>query len=284
MKNILVLTDFSIQANHALSYAYQIASKSKSSLLLLHIAEPETNLAFDQKGEHIPGEDPSQMKQIKKEAQVKMEKIIAEPPYSTLSVSYLVCSGYSNELTLLMENEFDLIVMGQRHGITLGTRGASGERELHLSAFLEKIINSCSCPLLMVKDKPENFKLDSLVLVHSFNGLDSSVIANSVKQLQGLFHSSLHLLSINTPFNREAPEKVKENMKHLADRYRLENYSTTILEAESLERGILDFNQMIQADMFVVSLPTQTGMPSLLSGSLAEEILHLTGIPVLTHF
>ena len=75
MKRILVPTDFSPQSEHALDLAYELAKRTDSEILLVHIVEQPTTSVFASAGEVVAEPDTSvQMEEIVKIAKKEIER------------------------------------------------------------------------------------------------------------------------------------------------------------------------------------------------------------------
>ncbi|MEL7006960.1 MAG: universal stress protein, partial [Bacteroidota bacterium] len=82
--------------------------------------------------------------------------------------------------------------------IIMGTKGASGLKEMFVGSLAQKIVRLSHCPVLAVEQAPADFDLDHVVLASdmSFEGLNGFTKAiNLMRQLD----TKVHLVFINTP-------------------------------------------------------------------------------------
>ncbi len=90
MKRILVPTDFSKNAEHALKVAAQIAKKNNSEILLVHMLElPQQNSDAVSQGREIP-----EVMFFKNAVLQKLEDLMAQDYLSEIAVSELFSSNW----------------------------------------------------------------------------------------------------------------------------------------------------------------------------------------------
>src|SRR5690606_31964830 len=119
MHTILVPYDFSEEAEYALDFAKQIASKAKSKLKLVHIVEVPTTQSFSTMGEvNLDGTHINQIYMIelveKRKKQLKeLEEKHQDQPYQFKSrISF--GNPYAGISTEISEIKADLVVMGSK--------------------------------------------------------------------------------------------------------------------------------------------------------------------------
>lgn len=141
IRRIVVATDFSPPANHALEYACALAEKFAAELHVLHVVvEPLPLPAPD--GAWIRPENvvPGLVEEARRDLARHTDGI-------NLQAGSLVCSvevGFPIEqiLKYVADHQGDLIV--------LGTQGHRGLSRLLLGSVAEKIVRLATCPVLTV--------------------------------------------------------------------------------------------------------------------------------------
>lgn len=149
LRRILVPTDFSTYAQHALVYAAAFAEKFGAELYLLHVFQ---DLAVYQPDEVTVGPPvvPS-VEQLTASARSALEQIVVEKQLQRFNIRTEVREGTAVDeiVDFAEENTIDLIVMG-RHG-----RGWLAH--VLLGSVAEKVVRKAPCPVLMVRLKEHEF-------------------------------------------------------------------------------------------------------------------------------
>lgn len=280
MKKILVPTDFSEQADNALQIAAAIAAKNGAEIHLLHVLDVSLGGGF---GFNTMGEptSTSMMDQVyivqligitkKRLEDVAQNLKVA----SNVNVSAVVQTGhiYGSISVYAEEEKFDLIVMG--------TKGASGLKELLVGSNTERVVRNATCPVLSVKNIRPDFTVNKIVFASNFES-DQLTAVGQLKTMQELFNAHVHLVYINVPNNFVGTRVMRAKANEFVQRYQLSKYDFTVYDDNSEEEGIIHFAEEVGADIIAVATHGRTGLGHLLSGSIAEDIVNHANRPVLT--
>ncbi|MCC9168399.1 universal stress protein [Pontibacter harenae] len=279
MKRILVPTDFSEQAQYALEVAVNIARKTGATIKLLHVVEIPYGTNFSATGDitttapntmdhvftlKLIERTKAQMQELKNSAYLDGINVVEEVDVATLT---------SKVKLTIEEDAVDLVVMG--------SKGASGLSEFLVGSNTEKVVRTASCPVLTVKEKPGAFEVKDIVLASDFKR-EISQATEKFKAFQELFNAKLHLVYINTPGAFESTGNVKKKLESFASNAGFQNYTSNVYNDVVEEDGILHFAHDINADLIMMATHGRTGLAHLLSGSIAEDLVNHTSIPVLT--
>src|SRR5476651_823662 len=149
MKNILVLTDFSIRAGYAAEFAMHLAIKNKARLLLCHALEPfstnndaEANwvVADDQVAEKDEA-----MMDLKETGRSMLKSVVADESWRP-NIQYIVNYGNVCDVAkkVISDNNVDIVVIGSHPSNAL-TRILSGS---HVYSLIDKL----GCPVLLIPE------------------------------------------------------------------------------------------------------------------------------------
>jgi universal stress protein A len=145
MDTILVPTDFSTDAKHAMETAAEMALAFDARIVLLHAFSPDLSLAGGAGGVIMPG---GFYVEYRDRAALEVERLAKEA--STLHG--LEVEGVAIHqvpwLAILEQSEAlpaDLIVMG--------TRGLTGIKHVTFGSTAERVVRKAKCPVLAVKAK-----------------------------------------------------------------------------------------------------------------------------------
>ena len=278
MKTILVPTDFSDQANNALRFAAEIARKSgETEILVLHILEGLGEHSFNTTGEVNAGRDENAiiLSQLMKKAHEEISDLISAEAYQGLNIkgSVEVGNPYKGISREIARCGAELVVMG--------TKGASGLEEVLIGSNTEKVVRYSKCPVITIKDE---VGLDSLKNIVFATNLveEQDHLVEELKKIQALTGATLHLVKVNTPNHFFTNRQVEEEFRKFIDKYGFTDYTTNIYNDATEEDGILYFAEDTHACLIAIGTHGRTGLLHLLSGSIAEDLVNHSTIPVWT--
>lgn len=274
MKKIIVPIDFSKHSENALKTAALLAKKSNATLIVLHMLNlQEISLS----------ESPSYQQEKSvfylKLAEQKIEKFLDKPYLENIKVTPLI-KHYKvfNEInTIATEIKADLIVMG--------SHGATGLKEFFIGSNTEKVIRSSEIPILVIKNQLVDVNFKNIVFATDFS--EKSIPA--FKQLLALltfFNAKKHLLYVNLPNERF---KTTAEMDALAHNFltKAEGNTDRLINvnfvcARSIESGILDFSNVVGADLIITTTHGRKGLSHIFSGSISEDLSNHSSLPFMT--
>ncbi|MFN6947057.1 MAG: universal stress protein [Cytophagaceae bacterium] len=278
MKTILVPTDFSKEAENALEIAHEISRQTGAKIELLHIVEAPYDGDFVTTGTYLGDNGMNKVYMLKliEKSQKDLRKLVSEKGLKDVEINYAVKVGnvFTHVSEIITEKNIDLIVMG--------TKGVGGVKGLLVGSNTEKVVRLAKCLVLAVKDKTEKFELHNLVLATALDNYSSELIVR-VRDLQKVLGYKIHLLYVNTPSHFHSTEEAMVSLKEIARLYRLENYTTNIINDYTVENGIMEFAYQIKADLVAMSTHGRSGIAHLLQGSISEDMVKYSGKPILTH-
>ena len=276
MKKILVPTDFSEQATNAFEVAVAIARKTGAAIKLLHLVEVPHSFNFSATGDVLQS-DTTQVytMQLLQQTKIQLHQLLETIDHEGVEVvqEVEVDSIIGNIKRTVKEDKIDLLVMG--------SKGASGMEEFLIGSNTEKVVRAADCPVLTIKQRIPDFKVHEVVLASDFKRELGPVMAK-FKHFQALFGARLHLVYVNTPGAFGSSNDLRHKLQEAADNYGFQNYTINVYNDVVEEDGILHFAQDIQADLIMMATHGRTGLAHLLSGSVAEDLVNHTNIPVLT--
>ena len=90
-----------------------------------------------------------------------------------------------------------------------------------------------------------------------------------------------HYLYVMTPSNSRVPEGIRSWVQGFATDRGIEHYELAIREAGSVPEGIAQYAEETDADLVVLFTHGHKGLRRLFSGSVAEDVLNHSKVPVL---
>ncbi|MGW8121324.1 universal stress protein [Roseivirga echinicomitans] len=277
MKTILVPIDFSEQSKFALNFAAQLARKGKLKIQAINIIEGPQYRAFNTMGDGITNytKDEFFLKQLFDKTKENLEALVKSDAYAGIDISAMVVVGnpYQSISKAVADHKADLVVMG--------SKGVSGIDEVLIGSNTEKVVRFAKCPVITIKSEVSLAGIKNIVLATNLEE-DQSKLMEELKEMQELTGAKLHLVKINTPNNFRTQRQMEEEFKDYIKEHRLQNTETAIYNESSEEDGILFYAEDVEADLIAIGTHGRTGLLHLLSGSIAEDVVNHSQIPVWT--
>ena len=279
MRTILIPTNFSNVANYATDVAISMAQKNNTHIQLLHIIPWKTNFSLELKiNTQLPHEIEPELEQFVKKAYKNFLKIHeAKNKNNLINMSlYLKSITNSNKLIEgIITHEADLIVMG--------TQEISGyEDEMLIGENTRMLTKESKVPVLCVRNKIKDFEPQKIVFATHFKPSHIDVLVQLKKKFFDAYNAHIYFVYINTPENFSTTRKLTKIFQSVKKNYKLDNISLHIYNDISRGGGIVNFSEDIDADLIIMPTHGRKGLGYFFSGSIAEQVLDESKIPVLT--
>lgn len=277
MKKMLVPTDFSKNAKHALRVAAVIAAKCKAQLGLFHT---NTALAY---APVLPEYEFMGMYNMTEyynaaadEFRALKKELTAEPAFANLNIDTRIEEGFLHTAIrrAAEEDGADLIVMG--------TKGATGAAEFFLGSNTEKVIRTAPCPVLAVPANSENFDLKTVVIASTLEK-EQMPVFRQVADWQQFWPFKVEILYLNNPQLFGSKKEIDAAAASFGEKAGLKKVSAHInINTLDEEGSILEFAYQEKADLIVMGTHQRRGLSHLLFGSFTEDTTNHSKIPVLS--
>jgi nucleotide-binding universal stress UspA family protein len=242
MKRILIATDFSEFADYALRSAASIAKQTKAQLILLHVVNRPLNSEDDsyENYHNSPGG-----KTVICNIQDKLDALVKEHKLEGAKVIYeLRYDVFRTIIKYADLHQVDMIVMG--------AYGGNASRELFVGSNTVRVILHAEMPVLIVKEKFEEFSIKNMVFASEFYG-DVYKVFPRLKKIIDLFSANIHLLKVNTPSQFQRTHDSIRLMTEFCNKFNMENCTKNIYNDLSIEDGIINFTKLINADLIAIT-------------------------------
>ncbi|HEX8919853.1 MAG TPA: universal stress protein [Pyrinomonadaceae bacterium] len=148
LRSILLPTDFSECASHALSYATSLARDANAFIICVHVVEPVMpTVGYTGITEPLPVADISE--QLEDSATRELPKIADFEECAGLEIEEVIVHGdaASEIVRVAKERNVDLIV--------ISSHGRTGWGRILFGSTAESVVRHAPCPVLVVKPPPE---------------------------------------------------------------------------------------------------------------------------------
>lgn len=275
MKTILVPTDFSSCADSALSYAANLAQELNYEVILLH--------AY-----HVPvinPDIPSYMFQneaiiVESNAREKLKKEVEKLSlsYPKVFFSFHNIMGFAEDeiLDFAEENRIDLIVMG--------TKGASGLREMLIGSITGSIVSKAKCPVLAIPQSKKYKKPSKIVYASELENAEIPVI-EKVSRFAELFNADLEIVHVNSGLTSDSPSKLQpyEVAEMIKKSVPYKKIYFSILPGELVQETLLEFLKKEKTDMLAIATHHRSLLEKIFTVSLAKQISYHSPVPLLVY-
>jgi len=263
MKKILVPTDFSPTAKNALTYAAHLGKALDMKIHLLHSYElmRKTGMILSIE-RHIVGE---------------AQKDIAEESARAIALSGIntttnLRKGYNDEVIASEAKKMasDLIIMG--------TKGASGMKEVFLGSNTVRAIKYTEAPIMVVPDEAEYQPIKKILLA-----ADSDFFSNTeaIKPLNFLLEQTgAQLIVLHVEGGEKKPSSTPFGLL-LTEHFGEGNYEFYEIHKSDIGRAIMDFSYKINADVLCMIHHYRNFLDRIFHTSTTFKTAFHTDIPLL---
>jgi len=298
LDNILLPTDFSACADHALTHAVEAADRFGARLHLLHVVnelDPDWYGITDAQDRAVKLRE-----QIQAEAEERLQKLAPEKDHDfdttvSLQLSFDVADSIHEYVE---ERNIDLVVMG--------THGRKGLDRLMLGNVANKIVRHAPCPVMTVReevpwtDEEEDVTYQDVLAPTDFSDHSKDAL-RAAKTFASAYQARLHLLFVaeqrTVPTFSDTgipgvgvvemdPEIVKNAERALEQLDKNvggpEVESAYHVREGNVSRDVVDFSETRGVDLIVMATRGLTGVSRFLLGSNTERVVRVAPCPVLT--
>jgi len=285
IKKILVPTDFSEQADHALASALKLARPFKASIHLLHVVQ----LPLLAVSPEMPAVPVTFWQELREHARARLAPIQKK----------LRAEGIPCEVDVLEDIPgFAIAAAAERIRadlIVMGSRGLSGVKHLLLGSVAERTVRAATCPVLTVKTG--ELDLRAIVVPMDFSAASQRALelAKSLLKSAGAVHLILvhayyvpveleqYLTTHGDPFFDRLSKGVTRDLEAILTSLQDAGISSEYVARPGVpETVILEVSQEKKAGMIAMGTHGRRGLAHLLLGSVAEKIVRASEVPVLT--
>ncbi|GGG29536.1 universal stress protein UspA [Dokdonia pacifica] len=276
MKHILVPTDFSDNAYNALLYATRLYPNETYTITLVHSYEEE----FSMSTSRIDiGRNDDLCLDIERRVSKEFEKLTHSITRDTEDIKInfeTIITGFPLFKCihkLQKEKEITLIIMG--------TKGASGLKEIFIGSQTIKLIKKIKkLPLLIIPNEANFIPPKVIAYATDFK---ESILPHEIKTLEDIIKSNNGVLKITHVYDQKSPEHIVEsNYKKIKNSLSGLEHTTHWLSNTSKKEKVLDeFIKKMNVDMLVLTYHKHSLLKRLFKEDIVKNIGFHTTIPVL---
>jgi nucleotide-binding universal stress UspA family protein len=274
MKTILVPTDFSPAADNAIHFAAQLSHCLNAGMVLLnsyHVPVYSSQMPVDAALEE------QALDNSRKNLQSISEKI--KSGYSIAEIECISQGGLAtdNIVALAQSRDVDIIIMG--------TKGATGLKEVLLGSNASAVIESAVCPVLVVPAGARFNDLKKIVFTTDFNESDFQSL-KFLLEVAAPLKSEIDIVHVSADGRAEGYEQdllswIKDELKK---RFNIscDNLSFHLLTGKNVEEELNRFVEKNKADLVAMTTRSRNFVSKIFEKSLTKKMAFHARVPLLS--
>lgn len=280
MKNIVIATDFSGNARHAVEYGFKLAGQLKENVILCNAfmapAEiPEAGtLAWPQyEYEELFKDSSDELKEL--------EDVLRDSASRTGFHPLVASVSEDGPLPEIINN---VVAAQNAHLVVMGTHGRGGPGSFLLGNHSRKMIDSATCPLLLVPPSATAATIKKVAFATDFREPEKDLRA--IFQLIPLLKKLNAELLLTHIYNEiEYAYDFKKNIEsflvELSNKADYPNIYYRIVKSEKPEKGLDWLCQFGNVDILAMVHRKHSFFDKILTGSYTQKIAGHISIPLL---
>jgi len=149
------------------------------------------------------------------------------------------------------------------------------------SSDAAEIIRHSANPVMTIHRQDVDFHPKNIVFESDFINVDTEQI-NYLKYFRDLFNADIHLLKVITPSLFSTTKELRPVMENFAKEAGLDEATYHIINAHSVEEGVLDFTDLNKADLIIKSEHSHSALTKWFYSSAIESLAIHANVPVIT--
>lgn len=270
MKKVIVPIDFSEQSEFAIKVAAILAKKHNLEILALHMLELNQAMVSSSEGFH-----PEQTVFLLKLAEKRFKEFLNKPFLKGIKITPIIkhYKVFSEVNEVAAQEGAELIIMG--------SHGSDGLKEIFVGSNAEKVVRNADIPVLVVKEELKDFKIERFVFACDFK-VENLAVYKKAKNFADMLSAELELVYVNTPgdsflSSKDAYERINKFLTEANIGRQVEIYNDY-----TVEKGILNYSEVINADIIGIPTHGRKGLSHFFIGSIGEDVANHSKLPVVT--
>ncbi len=274
MKNILLPTDFSDTAINAMDYAVQLFKDELCTFYVLNTFTPValyTTSIYE--GNTSLNIDIGELYRQQSETNVSKAIDHIKSKYNNVKHTFQGVSSY-NLLTL----EIAEMVTGYNIDcIVMGTKGASGLKEVFLGSETMHVIKKATIPVIGVPDSYQYRDLKDVLFATDYNTGDTQ---KGLALLEELCASHIsRLIFLNAYYGVQLDKNQLKNKEALNTYFKRDAHLNEIADGMDVLEAIEDFQSKHRIDLLVIVHNKHNFFENLLFTPVIRKIVHHSSVP-----
>lgn len=161
------------------------------------------------------------------------------------------------------------------------THGDLGNAFFLNDSFTEALTKIVEVPVLTYKCDRSKQSINKVLIASSFDSVGPKDL-NWLNALVSKLGAEMHLLRVNTPKSFHSENEVKARMAEYASNNHILNPVFAVVDAKSVELGIMTYAAENEMDWVAIETKQRTGFSKVFKGCLSADVVSDLMMPVLT--
>lgn len=280
MKNILIPTDFSENANQAIKFAIQLAIKSGCKLHFLHTLQTKANVDIDKSSFET-------LKEENKKFHLEKLKESIEKSYQSQNLHFEADAHkfIVKESVFVIESVTEVAETYQIDLIVMGTQGATGLKKVLVGSNTSNVMEKAGCPVLAIPADYEFQRVKHIAYASELYEIEKEL--EKVIEYVKLFDATLDIFHVMPVYPQKVDVKTMDNdaflekiRKHFGyEKFNLHFVNTQ--EDNDLGAGIQFFVECYKPNMLIMFTQKRNWFDKIFNASKTGELATNTKIPLL---
>lgn len=274
MQKVLFPTDFSPAAEHAFIYALHFTEKVGGSITTLHAYQPP-----DIRGVAMPNLLHELYESVKTEefedyqkSVLQLRKIAEAHQFGELPMDHMMEKGTSIRVILntAKKENAELIIMG--------TKGATGLKEVFLGSITGEVMEKASCPVLAIPDEAVfDHNIDRIGISTEFTNEDEKALEEVLK-FASPFGAQVFCLHVCTENLDECIKKLDALRLKYADH---SNLHFKLVSDHTVTKALNKYLEDEKIDVMAMLTHRRNFLQELFNYSRAKKTIYHSKVPIL---
>ncbi len=271
-KTILVPTDFSKGAEHALTYATALAKREKGDVLLLHafhITYPTSETLVARVVEEISRDE--------EEAVQKLERIVSE-----LKRTEKINCGFICKQGLAVDVILEVIKEKKPQLVIIGTKGAGWIKEMIIGSNTAKVIEYAKCPVIAVPENAEYNGINKITYAADYHTSDVTALRKIV-EIARPFKAEITVIHVSdNEFTAATDEELLKKFRNLAaNKINYDKVKFKLEHGKYLEKALQEHIKKEKPDVLAMSTHYRGILDKMFGTSVTKKMAYHCQIPLL---
>ena len=274
MKKILLPTDFSDNSWNAIKYALQLFKEQECKFYILNTYIPIVyNMEYMMSGSNIYELD--EMQKIESTKGLENIKTEISKGFKNSNHSIEIISSFNNlipEITDVIDREeIDFVIMG--------TKGATGAKEVLFGSNTVHVFKNTKCPLLAIPDNYEFEPIKEILFPTDYKIDYKSEQIKPITTLVDIFKSKLNVLNVSFGYELSANQEL--NKSKLQSFIEKTDHRFHSVPNKDLQEAIDDFQRENDIDLLMMINNKHSFFENIFFKSVVKQIGFHLNIPFL---
>lgn len=267
---IIVPTDFSANADHALKYASLLSKTINAKLILLHVYTPpitKGSITYPLIGEDIHV--------MVREATEKLQIISG-----ALSEEYGIGCQLRVRVGIPVEEIVLEVEATRAELIVMGTRGASGLGKVLFGSNTASVMEKAISPVLIVPTDSPLTLPKKIVFATNYEDNDLRTVSDLIKLTRQL-KAEYILLHVSKDDLKSEQDLIEHFSKAVSKEVNIEQPFYYVMRHDDVQKGIDQFADSVGVDLVALSMRQRSVFKRLFGSSLSKEMAYKARLPLL---